>query len=152
MADDTDTAAELVSGDYEVRKSSVGRGAGSGVEVRVRAVRRRNWSAEDKLRIVRETLEAGARAKAVADRHGISTGLLFTWRKQMLATAMSGFVPVGVVPEAPRLEPPPPAAAPAAPEAPGTIEIGFPSGATVRVSGRVDPGVLRAVLAGLGGR
>ena len=152
MADDTDTAAELVSGDYEVRRSSVRRGAGSGVEVRVRAVRRRNWPAEDKLRIVRETLEAGARAKAVADRHGISTGLLFTWRKQMLATAMSGFVPVDVVPEAPRLEPPPPAAAPAAPEAPGTIEIGLPSGATVRVSGRIDPGLLRAVLAELGGR
>ena len=152
MADDTDTAAELVSGGYEVRKSSVRRGAGSGVEVRVRAVRRRNWSAEDKLRIVRETLEAGARAKAVADRHGISTGLLFTWRKQMLATAMSGFVPVDVVPEAPRLEPPPPAAAPAAPEAPGTIEIGLPSGATVRVSGRTDPGLPRAVLAELGGR
>ena len=152
VADDTDTAAELVSGGYEVRKSSVRRGAGPGVEVRVRAARRRSWSTEDKLRIVRETLEPGAVATAVADRHGISTGLLFTWRKQMLATAMSGFVPVGVVPEAPRLEPPPPAAAPAAPEAPGTIEIGLPSGATVRVSGRVDPGLLRAVLAELGGR
>ena len=152
MADDTDTAAELVSGGYEVRKSSVRRGAGSGVEVRVRAVRRRNWSAEDKLRIVRETLEPGAVAKAVADRHGISTGLLFTWRKQMLATAMSGFVPVGVVPEAQRPEPPSPAAAPAAPEAPGTIEIGLPSGTTVRVSGRTDPGLPRAVLAELGGR
>ena len=152
MADDTDTAAELVSGGYEVRKSSVRRGAGSGVEVRVRAVRRRSWSAEDKLRIVRETLEPGAVATAVADRHGISTGLLFTWRKQMLATAMSGFVPVDVVPEAPRLEPPPPAAAPAASETPGTIEIGLPSGATVRVSGRIDPGLLRAVLAELGGR
>ena len=135
MADDTDTAAELVSGGYEVRKSSVRRGAGPGVEVRVRAVRRRSWSTEDKLRIVRETLEPGAVATAVADRHGISTGLLFTWRKQMLATAMSGFVPVDV-----------------APEAPGTIEIGLPSGATVRVSGRIDPGLLRAVLAELGGR
>jgi transposase len=152
MADDTDTAAELVSGGCEVRKSSVRRGAGSGVEVRVRAVRRRSWSTEDKLRIVRETLEPGAVATAVADRHGISTGLLFTWRKQMLATAMSGFVPVGVVPEAPKLEPPPPVVAPAASAAPGTIEIGFPSGATVRVSGRVDPGMLRAVLADLGGR
>ena len=68
------------------------------VEVRVRAERRRSWAPEDKLRIVRETLEPGTAAKAVADRHGISTGLLFTWRKQMLATAMSG-------PEAPRLEP-----------------------------------------------
>jgi len=117
----------------------------------VRAERRRSWTPEDKLRIVRETLGPGAVSKAVAERHGISTGLLFTWRKQMLATAMSGFVPVEMVPEPPRLKPPPPV--PAAPEAPpGTIEIGFPSGATVRVSGRVDPGVLRAVLAGLGGR
>ena len=100
-------AAELVGDAYEARKASVRRGAGSGVEVRVRAVRRRSWSAEDKLRIVRETLEAGARAKAVADRHGISTGLLFTWRKAMLATAMAGFAPVEVVPEVPKLEPPP---------------------------------------------
>ena len=136
---------------YEVRKRPRrNAGAMAAVEVRVRAERRRSWAPEDKLRIVRETLEPGAAAKAVADRHGISTGLLFTWRKQMLATAMSGFVPVEVVPEPPRLEPPPPA--PAAPEAPGTIEVGFPSGATVRVSGRVDPGMLRAVLAELGGR
>jgi transposase len=137
---------------YEARKRPRRRAGPAVVEVRVRAERRRSWAPEDKLRIVRETLEPGAVAKTVADRHGISTGLLFTWRKQMLATAMSGFVPVGVVPEAPKLEPPPPVVAPAASEAPGTIEIGFPSGATVRVSGRVDPGMLRAVLADLGGR
>ena len=76
MVDDPDTAAELVSGGYEVRKSSVRRSAGSGVEVRVRAVRRRNWSTEDKLRIVRETLAPGAVAKVVAERHSIGTGLL----------------------------------------------------------------------------
>jgi transposase len=151
MADDMDTAAELVSGGYEVRKGPVRRGAGSGVEVRVRAVRRRSWSIEDKLRIVRETLEPGAVAKAVAERHGIGTGLLFTWRREMLATAMSGLVPVEAVPEAPRVEAPLPA-----PEAragtPGLIEVALPSGATVRVSGCVDPGVLHAVLAELGGR
>jgi transposase len=132
---------------YEPRKTPRSSRAPAAVEVRVRAERRRSWAPEDKLRIVRETLEPGAVSKAVAERHGISTGLLFTWRKQMLATAMSGFAPVEMVPE-----PPPPATVLAAPEAPGTIEIGFPSGATVRVSGRVDPGMLRAVLAGLGGR
>jgi transposase len=151
MAEDMDTAAELVSGGYEVRKGRVRRGAGSGVEVRVRAVRRRSWSIEDKLRIVRETLEPGAVAKAVAERHGIGTGLLFTWRREMLATAMSGLVPVEVVPEAPRVEAPLPA-----PEArtgtPGLIEVALPSGATVRVSGCVDSAVLHAVLAELGGR
>ena len=153
MADDADTAAELVSGGYEVRRSSVRRGAGSGVEVRVRAVRRRNWSTEDKLRIVRETLAPGAVAKAVAERHGIGTGLLFTWRREMLAAAMSGLVPVEVAPETPRVE----AAVPAPPPAtmtgtPGVIEIAFPAGATVRVSGPVDAAVLRGVLAELGGR
>ena len=152
MANDTDTAADLVGGSYEVRKSPVRRGTGSGVEVRVRAVRRRNWSPEDKLRIVRETLEPGAASKAVADRHGISTGLLFTWRKAMLATAMAGFAPVEVVPEAPKLEAPPATASQAAAEAPGTIELVLASGTTVRIIGQVDAALLRAVLAEIGGR
>ena len=151
MVDDPDTAAALVSGGYEVRRSSVRRGAGSGVEVRVRTVRRRHWSTEDKLRIVRETLLPGAVAKVVAERHGIGTGLLFTWRREMLATAMSGLVPVEVVPEAPRAEAAvsPPAKAD---ETSGVIDVSFPSGATVRVSGCVDMAALRGVLAELGGR
>src|SRR4029453_12697062 len=153
MAELAEPGSPADGASYEARKTPR-RSAGpmAAVEVRVRAERRRSWAPEDKLRIVRETLEPGAVSKAVAERHGISTGLLFTWRKQMLATARSGFVPVEVVPEPPRLELPPPAGVPAAPEAPGTIEIGLPSGATVRVVGRVDPGMLRAVLAGLGGR
>ena len=149
MADDTDMAAELVGGAYEARKTSIRRGAGSGVEVRVRTVRRRSWSAEDKLRIVSETLAPGALAKVVADRHGIGTGLLFTWRREMLATAMSGFAPVAVVPE-------PAAAAAVAPAkadvVPGLLEVAFPSGTTVRISGAMDPAMLRVVLAELGGR
>ncbi len=153
MAEVSEPGLPADGASYEARKTPRRiRRPAAAVEVRVRAERRRSWAPEDKLRIVRETLEPGAVAKAVADRHGISTGLLFTWRKQMLATAMSGFVPVDVVPEPPRLEPPPPAAVLAEPEAPGAIEIGFPSGATVRVSGRVDPGMLGAVLAALGGR
>lgn len=151
MVDDPDTAADLVSGGYEVRKSSMRRVAGSGVEVRVRAVRRRNWSTEDKLRIVRGTLAPGAVAKVVAERHGIGTGLLFTWRREMLATAMSGLVPVDVVPEIPRLEAAVPTPATAT-ETLGVIEVSFPGGVTVRVSGGVDMAVLRNVLAELGGR
>jgi transposase len=134
---------------YEVRRR-FRRGDGpAAVEVRVRAERRRNWSSEDKLRIVRETLEPGAVAKAVADRHGIGTGLLSTWRREMLATAMSGFVPVEVVTEVPRIEAP---ARETTTEAPGVIEVALPSGTTVRVIGRVDAAVLRGVLAELGGR
>lgn len=149
MADDTDMAAELVGGAYEARKGSIRRGAGSGVEVRVRTVRRRSWSAEDKLRIVGETLAPGAVAKVVADRHGIGTGLLFTWRREMLATAMSGFAPVAVVPEASTAVAVAPAKADAAPS---LLEVAFSSGTTVRVNGAVDPAMLRVVLAELGGR
>jgi transposase len=151
MADGTDTRAERVGVAYEAGKSAVRPSAGSGVEVRVRAVRRRSWSAEDKLRIVRETLQPGAVAKAVADRHGIGTGLLFTWRREMLATAMSGFMPVEIVPDAPKLEAPP-ATGPATAEAAGMIEVALPSGSTIRVSGQVDVALLRTVLAALGGR
>src|SRR5918998_4198801 len=97
---------------YEARKRPRGSaGPMAAVEVRVRAERRRSWAPEDKLRIVRETLEPGAVAKAVAERHGIRTGLLFTWRRELLATAMAGFVPVEVVSEAPRIEAPAPAPA-----------------------------------------
>jgi transposase len=63
-------------------------------------VRRQRWSAEEKLRIVRETPRPGAVARVVADRHGIGTGLLYTWRKQMLTAAMTGFAAVKVAPEA----------------------------------------------------
>jgi transposase len=136
---------------YEVRKRSRRGDGPAAVEVRVRAERRRTWSTEDKLRIVRETLEPGAVAKAVAERHGIGTGLLFTWRREMLAAAMSGFVPVEVVAEVPRIEAPAPAAQTTA-KASGMIEVALPSGATMRVSGVVDIGVLRGVLAELGRR
>jgi transposase len=86
----------------------------------------------------------------VADRNGVSTGQLYTWRKEMLAAAVSGFVPVAVAPELPRIEAPAPAQD-AATE-PGVIEVVLPSGITVRTSGHVDAAVLRGVLAELGGR
>jgi transposase len=124
----------------------------------VEAERRRRWSVEEKLRVVRETLEPGALTKAVAERHGISTGLLYTWRKQMLTTAMAGFVPVQVAPEAPA----PMLAAPAEPPVEaaqaldavpgGVIEVQWSSGVRVRVSSGVDVKLLRSVLAELSSR
>jgi transposase len=116
----------------------------------VRPVRRRSWPDADKLRMVRETLEPGAVVQVVADRNGVSTGQLYTWRKEMLAAAVSGFVPVAVTPEAPRIEGPAPRQE-AATE-PGVVEIVLASGVVVRTSGRVDMAVLRGVLAELGGR
>ena len=68
----------------------------------------------------------------------------------MLVTAMAGFVPVEVAPEGP--EPPPAATGGAVAEAPGTVELVLPSGATVRIVGQVDAALLRIVLAELRGR
>ncbi|MFK4046879.1 IS66-like element accessory protein TnpA [Roseomonas mucosa] len=146
MASDTEKSGDLVSGAYEARKTPLRSRPRPEVEVQVRPIRRRRWSADEKLRIVRETLEPGAVAKTVADRHGIGTGLLFTWRREMLAAAMTGFAQVQVVPD-----PAPMEAAIAAPAADvqGGIEVTFPCGATMRVTGLVDMSALRLVLAEL---
>jgi transposase len=149
MTDEAGTAEPLGAASYDGRKSAVRARPERGVEVQVRPVRRRNWPDEDKLRMVRETLQPGAVVQAVADRYEVSSGQLYTWRKEMLAAAVSGFVPVAVTPEVPRV------AAPmreVAAETPGVIEIALPSGVTVRASGRVDMAVLRGVLVELGGR
>src|SRR4051812_49872665 len=131
MTNDAETAGPLGSTLNDGRKSALRVPASWGLEVRVRPVRRRSWPDEDKLRMVRETLEPGAVVQVVADRNGVSTGQLYTWRKEMLAAAVAGFVPVAVVPEVPRVEGLPPVREAAA-EAPGVIEVALPSGATVR--------------------
>ena len=151
MADDVISPSNSQERSYEARRSALGSGT---VEVSVRPVRRRNWSPEDRLRIVRETLEPGAVAKAVADRHGISTGLLFTWRKQLLATAMAGFSAVQVVPDAPAPEGLPRAEAegPASEASPPIVEVTFASGARLTMRDGVSPALLRELVEGLARR
>lgn len=63
--------------------------------------RRRDWSAEDKPRIVAESFEAGATVSAVARRHALSPQQLFTWRREIrkVAEAMPAFVPAVVASE-----------------------------------------------------
>ncbi len=53
------------------------------IEIITGRERRRRWSIEEKLRIVAETEEAGARVTEVAARRGVYPGLLFTWRRQV---------------------------------------------------------------------
>jgi transposase len=118
------------------------------VEFKVRRERRRRWTAEDKVRIVREMLEPGAVALRVAERHEISTGLLFTWRRQLMADVPSEFVrvQVSVPPEAPS----PSFGAASLPS--GVIEIELPGGVRVRAGNGVEPKLLRGVLTALVGR
>ncbi|WP_209490463.1 transposase [Xanthobacter flavus] len=43
---------------------------------------RRRWTADDRARILEETLAPGAVVSAVAHRHGLSPQQLFTWRRE----------------------------------------------------------------------
>lgn len=43
--------------------------------------RRRRWTLAEKLRIVEESYRGSEQASATARRHGISSGLLFKWRR-----------------------------------------------------------------------
>lgn len=54
------------------------------VEVITRGERRRVWTPEQKRDIVMESLEQDGLPIAVAREHGIGTGLLYTWRRQLV--------------------------------------------------------------------
>src|ERR1700674_26263 len=80
-------------------------GSGSRAEVLTGPERRRRWSVEQKLAIVAELARSGSSGAVVARRYGISTGLLYTWRRQSQGLRArsrpraSGFMPVLVAPE-----------------------------------------------------
>jgi transposase len=116
--------------------------------------RRRRWSAEEKARIVAETTREGTRVADVARRHGVSRGLLYTWRREACAAALPDLVPIvvgaadGPVAPAPaRQQVRKIAALGREPE--GLIEISLTGGVRVAVRGRVDAKALQAVLAAL---
>ncbi len=75
------------------------------VEVLTAPVRRRRWSAEEKARIVEESLIPGARVSDVARRWQICSQQVFSWRREARGTVMTtpclaadpsmpGFVPI----------------------------------------------------------
>ena len=114
---------------YEPR--TTGRSAGAAV---LQVERRRRWSDEQELAVLRETTEPGVIVSMVARRYGINTGQFYTntgqfytWRKQLLQGAMSGFILVD-------LTPPPTAPDPSI----GTIRITGRTGLSVVIDRLVD--------------
>jgi transposase len=89
----------------------------------------------------------------VCREHGISTGQLYTWRKQFRSGELTGFAPVTVTPARDQLpEPNIPVEAPSpmlAPAAVGIIEVELPSGVKLRLTGDIAEPLLRRVLAAL---
>lgn len=87
------------SADVPVQRFEVFTGAG----------RRRDWSDEEKDRIVAESYSGEMSVSAVARRHGLSPGQLFTWRRQVRNQAKQDLPPVFVPAVIDRpAEPPPP--------------------------------------------
>jgi len=136
------------------------------IEVITGRERRRRWTAEQKREIAAESLQPGVSPVMVARKHGISSGLLYTWRQRLLCGALGAvadtkprFVRVDVVAAPTQLEVvtpaalelAPPATPPVSPttELDGRIEIMLSGGAKVRVDARVNEAALRRVLAAL---
>ena len=117
--------------------------------------RRRRWSVEEKLRILAQSVAPGSSASLVCRMHGISSGQLYTWRRQFRTGELTGFAPVLVAPPVAEL---PAATAPVNPivsdgeadrSAGGLIEVELPSGVKLRIIGAVDAAMLRQVLLAL---
>ena len=79
-------------------------------EILTQPERRRRWTVEQKLALVAEAVRPGASMTQIARRYGISTGLLYTWRRLAQQSELSlapvlanspGFIPVEIVPEIP---------------------------------------------------
>jgi len=70
-------------------------GAMMGLEIISGVERRRRWSVADKLRIVAEADEPGAKVAEVARRHEISRSILWAWRKQARAGELTASDPLG---------------------------------------------------------
>ena len=146
--------------------STTNRTSNRRIEVITGRERRRRWTADQKREIAAESLQPGVSPVMVARRHGISSGLLYTWRQRLLCGALGAvadtkprFVRVDVVAGPPQLEAATPAAPQLAPSATplvsptagpdGRIEIMLLGGAKVRVDAQVNEVALRRVLAAL---
>jgi transposase len=109
---------------------------------------RRRWSEDERARIVEEGLKPGARVSEVAQRYGVSRGMVFEWRRQAKTgepcqdadPSRPAFVPVTIAPEKIRAQQ-------IANDAP-VIEIEL-GDIRIRVKGRVDGSALRTVLSAL---
>ena len=103
--------------------------------------RRRRWTAEERARIVAESLDPATTSSTVARRHGLHASQLFVWRQQLQRCASSAetiggpaFVPVLMAEDRS-----------ATTELAGRIEIAL-GPAVVRVGADVDAAALRRVL------
>ena len=139
-----------------------------GAEVIEVVERRRRWSSDEKVAVLMDALQPGASITAVADRHGVSRNLVYTWLRLAREGRLRGislgtppaaaFAPVKVMPEVAAIsvscalsgsEPP---RVPHAPRRrPSVIEIVLRNGRIVKVDEGIDAQVLAGIVAALDG-
>ena len=127
------------------------------IEVITGRRQRRNWTDEEKARILAESAEPDVNISAVARRWGVNRGLLNVWRREAGLTSRRSsktcgqqamFVPVTVVGDRTSPESSP---SDFAHFAAGRIEIEL-AGARMTVIGSVAPELAQAMVAALRGR
>jgi transposase len=115
---------------------------------------RQRRSAEEKLRIVLETLKPGVSVPVVARRHCVNANQLFMWRSQyrrgeLVARAererLATLVPVQIQPSTSE-DVAPQECRESSPESAGCMEIQFSSGQRVKLWGQVHAEALRVLI------
>ena len=120
---------------------------------------RRYWTVEQKMAMLRDAFGSGGCVRTAMDFHEVTSGQLYTWRRQAMSGELSGKPPVVPVfaevriadPGLTVLALPPPLAARSGPvELLGRIGIELPSGIRLTVDSGVDADALRRVLSVIG--
>ena len=122
--------------------------------VGVVSARRRLWTADEKRRIVEQTLSSDLSVASIARQHGVNANQVFYWRKlyragQLAANEQSDvvrFLPVSVAEDVPASEAPDESRSS---DQCVMINIEFPGCALVSVEGAVDASIVRAVMESL---
>ena len=123
------------------------------IEIITGRERRRRWSTEEKLRIVAEAEEPGARMTDVAARNEVYPSLLFNWRRQVRegklgADTSARFVPVRLI-EPPHDTPSPARRAVSDKSSAAGIEISLPDGTRLYIRREAQLPLLRPVIEAL---
>jgi transposase len=129
-----------------------------------RVSERRHWTVDQKLGMLRDAFGSGGEVRTAMERHEVSSGQLYTWRKQAMSGALSGVaapvlpappsrpVPCFAAVEIAEPEQPPPQLIPEPPSPIGITQIGItlPSGIKLTVDAGVDADALARVLSVVG--
>ena len=127
------------------------------IEVIARVSGRRFWSVEQKLAILRDAFGSGGSVRDAMERHEVTSGQLYTWRRnamagllidrpsKVLAEPSASFAEVSITD--PMAYPPPASLSPPLERAfPSKIAIELPSAIKLSVDTSVDAEALRRVL------